>query len=79
MERVHQVYLSIPADRFTGLPADGDIPFAAAHSTLRGPCRDLIELTAATGWPKRAVNAIAYHRVIRRLCDGSQELGTQFT
>jgi hypothetical protein len=79
MERVHQVYLGIPAGRFTGLPADGDIPLAAAHSMLRGPCRGLIELTAAIGWPKCAANAIAYHHVIRRLCGGSQEPGTQFT
>jgi hypothetical protein len=79
MERVHQVCLGIPAGRLTGLSADGDIPLAAAHSMLRGPCRDLIELAAGTGWPKRAANAIAYHYMIRRLCSGSQEPGTQFT
>jgi hypothetical protein len=79
MERVHQVCLSIAGDRLTGLSADGDIPFAAAHSMLRGPRRELIELTAATGRPECAANAIAYHHVIRRIYGGRQEPGTQFT
>jgi hypothetical protein len=79
MERVHQVCLSIPGDRFTGLSADGEIHFAAAHSMLRGPCRYLIELTAAAGRPERAADAIAYHHVIRRIYGGRQEPGTQFT
>ena|SRR5690348_18384226 len=58
MERVHQVCFSIPGDRFTGLSTGRDIPFAAADSTLREPCRDLIEPTDTNGWLARTAGTI---------------------
>jgi hypothetical protein len=52
MERVHQVYLSIPGDRFTDLSIGRNISFAATDSPLRESCRDLIRTTDTTRVPR---------------------------
>ena len=78
MERVHQVCFSIPDDRFTGLSTGRDIPFAVADSTLREPCRDLIEPTDTTGWLARTAGTIPSDQAILRLRGDSQEPVTQF-
>jgi hypothetical protein len=79
MERVHQVYLSIPDDRLTDLPTGRDIPFAAADSTLRESCHVPAEPAETTGWLVRTAGTIPPDQGIRRLRGDSQEPVTQFT
>ena len=79
MERVHRVCLSIPDDRFTDFSTGRDIPFAAADSTLREPCRDFIEPTETTRWLVRTADTIPHEQGFGGYAVTARSRVTQFT
>ncbi len=72
MERVYQDCLSVPDANFADLSAGRDVSSAAAGSSLRELCHDLIEPTATIRWLARAADAVRNHQ-LQRLRRGNQE------
>lgn len=67
LERVDQECFSIPDVSVAHEPAGKVMSSAAAGSSLREPCHDVTEPTAAIGWLSPAADAVQLHRQMHRL------------